>query len=58
MTRAAWWGRFRCWLGHHTPNRSRFVLNAASYGGAETICTRCSRTLLMDSQGNWFAVSK
>lgn len=50
------WERFLEFMGWHKPSRvARF--NAASANGFERVCERCGARLLMDSQGNWFAVA-
>lgn len=47
-------GRIAEWLGWHKPGYRR--ANFASFNGQEAFCLRCGARLLMDSQGNWFAV--
>ena len=53
MTR---WQRFRCWIGWHNPT-GIWQMNLASFNLTERRCL-CGRLLLMDSQGNWFAVGR
>lgn len=56
LRKLTWYERLFEWLGWHKPmNQGTF--NLASFSGLETRCIRCGSRLLMDSQGNWFAVS-
>lgn len=54
----AMWRQFRCWMGWHNPQGpdGEWVFNKASDCGIEEKCDECGSRLLMDSQGNWFAV--
>lgn len=55
MTALRWWERWFEAMGWHRPGlEARY--NLASMDGWERVCVRCGRRLLMDSQGNWFAV--
>jgi hypothetical protein len=49
------WERFQEWMGWHAPSDVRYV-NFASANGTAARCRRCGRVLLMDAQGNWFAL--
>jgi hypothetical protein len=44
-------------MGWHKPGEYRSD-NPASANGDEAWCVRCKLRLLMDSQGNWFAVGE
>ena len=48
----------RCeWLDWHRPG-TPVKWSLASANGAVTTCQRCGRSLLLDSQGNWFGVGQ
>lgn len=46
---------FHDMLGWHQPDASNQTFNGCSIG---SVCKYCGKEILLDSQGNWFAVDE